>query len=120
LELKNPLVKSFQSFLFNNQIEIFEWKLALHVSKLSIHQTELNSPSTDWLVSWLREIIQKPDLNILETTYLENHRVERALAFLKSYEGKGKPIMYKWRFILYNLLPFSRTTFFIEFSILSY
>lgn len=58
LELKNPLVKSFQSFLFNNQIEIFEQKLALHFYKLSINQTELNSPYTDWLVSWLREIIQ--------------------------------------------------------------
>ena len=51
LELKNPLVKSFQSFLFNNQIEIFERKLALHFYKLSINQTELNSPYTDWLVS---------------------------------------------------------------------
>lgn len=30
LELKNRLVKSLQSFLFNNQIEIFERKLALH------------------------------------------------------------------------------------------
>ncbi len=28
LELKNPLIQSFQSFLFNNQIEIFEQKLA--------------------------------------------------------------------------------------------
>jgi len=105
LELKNPLVKSFQSFLFNNQIEIFERKLALHFYKLSINQTELNSPYTDWLVSWLREIIQKPDQNILETTYLENHRLLsfaereliynlfRLLAFLKSYEGKRKPIM---------------------------
>ena len=105
LELKNPLVKSFQSFLFNNQIEIFERKLALHFYKLSINQTELNSPYTDWLVSWLRKIIQKLDQNILETTYLENHRLLsfaereliynlfRVLAFLKSYEGKRKPIM---------------------------
>lgn len=73
LEWNNPFVKSFQSFLFKNQIEIFERKFALHFYKLSINQTELNSLSTDWLVSWLREIIQKPDLNILETTYLENH-----------------------------------------------
>ena len=46
-----------------------------NIYKLSINQTELNSPYTDWLVSWLREIIQKPDQNILETTYLENHRL---------------------------------------------
>ena len=100
LELKNPLVKSFQSFLFNNQIEIFERKLALHFYKLSINQIELNSPYTDWLVSWLREIRQKPDQNILETTYLENRRLLsfaereliynlfRVLAFLQSYKGK--------------------------------
>jgi hypothetical protein len=36
LELKNPLIKSFQIFLFNNQIEIFEQKLSLHFYKLSI------------------------------------------------------------------------------------
>lgn len=70
LELKNSLVKSFQSFLFNNQIEIFERKLALQFYKLSINQIELNSPYADWLVSWLRKIRQKPDQNILETTYL--------------------------------------------------
>ena len=60
LELKNSLVKSFQSFLFNNQIEIFERKLALHFYKLLINQIELNSSYADWLVSWLREIRQKP------------------------------------------------------------
>lgn len=105
LELKNPIVKSFQRFLFNNQIEIFERKLALHFYKLSINQIELNSSYADWLVSWLREIRQKPDQNILETTYLENHRLLsfaekqliynlfRVLAFLQSYKGKGKRIM---------------------------
>jgi hypothetical protein len=48
----------------------------------------------------VKEIIQKPDLNILETTYLENHRLLsfaereliynlfRVLAFLQSYKGK--------------------------------
>lgn len=105
LELKNPLVKSFQSFLFNNQIEIFERKLALHFYKLSINQILLNSCYTDWLVSWIREIYKKPDHNILETTYLENHRLLsfdereliynlfRVLSFLKSYQGKREPIM---------------------------
>jgi len=104
LELKNQLVKSFQNFLFNNQIEIFERKLALHFYKLSIKQTELNSCYTDWLVSWIREIYQKPDHNILETTYLENHRLLsfaereliynlfRVLSFLRSYQGKREPI----------------------------
>ena len=72
MELKNSLVKSFQSFLFNNQIEIFERKLALHFYKLSINQIKLNSSYADWLVSWLKKIRQKPDQNILETTCLKN------------------------------------------------
>lgn len=73
LELKNPLIKSLQSFLFNNQIEIFEQKLALHFYKLSINQTPLNSCYTDWLVSWIKKIYKKTKQNILQTTYLENH-----------------------------------------------
>jgi hypothetical protein len=104
LELKNPLVKSFQSFLFNNQIEIFERKLALHVYKLSINQIQLNSCYTDWLVSWIRQILKKPEQNILETTYLKNHRflsfdereliynLFRVLVFLRSYQGKRQTI----------------------------
>ena len=68
LELKNSLVKSFQSFLFNNQIEIFEQKLALHFYKLSINQIQLNSCYTDWLVSWIRQIYKKPESNILKVT----------------------------------------------------
>ena len=97
LELKNPLIKSFQSFLFHNQIEIFEQKLVLHFYKLSINQIQL--------VSWIREISKKLEHNILETTYLENHRLLsfhereliynlfRVLSFLKSYEGKSQPTM---------------------------
>jgi hypothetical protein len=104
LELKNPLLKSFQSFLFNNQIEIFERKLALHFYKLSINQIQLNSCYTDWLVSWTRQIVKKPEQNILETTYLENHRflsfdereliynLFRVLVFLRSYQGKRQTI----------------------------
>jgi hypothetical protein len=105
LELKNPLIKSFQSFSFNNQIEIFERKLALHFYKLSINQIQLNFCYTDWLVSWIREISKKPEYNILETTYLENHRLLsfdereliynlfRVLSFLQSYQGKRETIM---------------------------
>jgi len=104
LELKNPLVKSFQSFLFNNQIEIFERKLALHFYKLSINQIQLTSCYTDWLVSWIRKISKKPEQNILETTYLENpgllsfnereliYNLFRVLSFLPSYQGKREPI----------------------------
>ena len=112
LELKNPfrseatsLVQSFQSFLFNNQIEIFEQKLALHFYKLSINQIKLNSCYTDWLVSWIRGISQKPDQNILETTYLENkidisfaekeliYNLFRVLYFLQSYKDKMEKLI---------------------------
>jgi hypothetical protein len=107
LDLKNPLIKSFQSFLFNNQIEIFERKLAFHFYKLSINQIQLNSCYTDWLVSWIREISKKPEHNILETTYLENPRLLsfgereliynlfRVLSFLQSYQGKREPKCYR-------------------------
>ena len=105
LELKNPLVKSFQSFLFSNQTEIFERKLILHFYKLSINQTELNSCYTDWLVAWIREISKNPGHNNLETSYLKTKRLFsfaerkliynlfRFLSFLQSYEGKRKPIL---------------------------
>ena len=105
LELKNPLVQSFQSFLFNNQIEIFEQKLALHFYKLSINQIKLNSCYTDWLVSWIRGISQKPDQNILETTYLETkidisfaekeliYNLLRVLYFLQSYKDKMEKLI---------------------------
>jgi hypothetical protein len=105
LELKNPIVKSFQRFLFNNQIEIFERKLVLHFYQLSTNRIQLTSCYSDWLVSWLRQIALKPDSNILGITYLENYKslsfakreliynLFRVLSFLQSYEGKREPII---------------------------
>ena len=105
LELKNPIVKSFQRFLFNNQIEIFERKLVLHFYQLSTNRIQLTSCYSDWLVSWLRQIALKPDSNILGITYLENYKslsfakreliynLFRVLSFLQSYKGKREPII---------------------------
>ena len=105
LELKNQLVKSFQIFLFNNQIEIFEHKLALHFYKLSTNQIELNSCYTDWVVTWIREVSEKPGQDVLKTTYLETKTVNsfdemqliynlfRVLSFIQSYKRKREKII---------------------------
>ena len=47
LELKNELVKSFQEFLFANQIEEFEDRLSQHFLKQSVKYLVLNFCYTD-------------------------------------------------------------------------
>jgi len=59
LELKNKSVKSFQQFLFNNQIEEFEDRLTQHFFKQSSQNFDLNFCSTDWLVKFARKTIKK-------------------------------------------------------------
>jgi len=59
LELKNKLVKSFQQFLFDNQIEEFEDRLTQHFFKQSIQNFGLNFCYTDWLAKFLRKVVQK-------------------------------------------------------------
>ena len=71
LELKNELVKSFQEFLFANQIEEFEDRLSQHFLKQSFKYLVLNFCYTDWLVKLLRKIVQRPKFNPgLVTDYL--------------------------------------------------
>lgn len=71
LELKNELVKSFQEFLFANQIEEFEDRLSQHFLKKSVKYLVLNFCYTDWLVKLLRKIVQRPKFNPgLVTDYL--------------------------------------------------
>ena len=71
LELKNELVKSFQEFLFANQIEEFEDRLSQHFLKQSVKYLVLNFCYTNWLVKLLRKIVQRPKFNPgLVTDYL--------------------------------------------------
>jgi hypothetical protein len=71
LELKNELVKSFQEFLFANQIEEFEDRLSQHFLKQSVKYLVLNFCYTNWLVKLLRKIVQRPKFNpSLVTDYL--------------------------------------------------
>jgi hypothetical protein len=100
LELKNELVKSFQNFLFNNPIEVFEHKLALHFYKLSINQIALNYCYTDWLVSWIREVSEKQGLDGLESKMVNSldemqliYNLFRVLSFIQPYKDKGERIL---------------------------
>ena len=71
LELKKEGIKSFQEFLFANQIEEFEKRLTKHFFNLSGKYFVLNFCYTDWLAKTLRKIIKKPKLNSdLITDYL--------------------------------------------------
>ena len=73
LELTNKLVKSFQSFLFNNQIEEFEDRLTQHFFKQSTQNFGLNFCYTDWLANFLRKLGPKTKFNPGRVTdYLEN------------------------------------------------
>jgi len=73
LELKNELVKSFQKFLFDNNIEVFEHKLTLHFYQRSFDSIILNNCYTDWLLDWLRKSSEKQGLTGLRTSYLESN-----------------------------------------------
>jgi hypothetical protein len=71
LELKKEGIKSFQEFLFANQIEEFEKRLTKHFFNQSGKYFVLNFCYTDWLAKTLRKIIEKPKLNSgLVTDYL--------------------------------------------------
>ena len=48
LELKNQLIKSFQKFLFKNDIEEFEGRLVEHFYKYSKKSFVLDTYYTDW------------------------------------------------------------------------
>jgi hypothetical protein len=76
LELKNQLVKSFQEFLFVNQIEEFEDRLSQHFLKQSVKYLVLNFCYTDWLAKLLRKIVQRPKFNPgLVTDYLDKSKL---------------------------------------------
>ena len=104
LELKNQLVKSFQQFLFANQIEEFEGRLVEHFYKHSKKSFVLDSCYTDWLRIGLRKIvsIQKSEspLNFLVNSYLRKENLD---SFLKK----------KQFFNLLQFLSFLRT---LEYS----
>lgn len=73
MELKNKSVKSFQQFLFDNQVEEFEDRLTRHFFKQSSQNFDLNFCYTDWLAKFSRKVIKKPKFKSgLVTDYLEN------------------------------------------------
>ena len=67
------MVKSFQQFLFDNQIEEFEDRLTQHFFKQSSQNFGLNFCYTDWLAKFSRKVVQKTKFKPgLITGYLEN------------------------------------------------
>ena len=84
LELKKEGIKSFQEFLFANQIEEFEGRLVEHFYKYSKKYFVLDSYYTDWLRIGLRKIfsIKKSEnrLNSLVNSYLKKESLD---SFLK-------------------------------------
>ena len=104
LELKGQLVKSFQQFLFANQIEEFEGRLVEHFYEYSRKYFVLDSYYTDWLRIGLRKIfsIKKSEnrLNSLVNSYLRKESLD---SFLKK----------KKFFKLIQFLSFLRT---LEYS----
>lgn len=104
LELKNELVKSFQQFLFANQIEEFAGRLMEHFYKHFKKSFVLDSCFTDWLRIGLRKIVSiqksKSPLNSLVNSYLREEGLD---SFLKK----------KQFFKLIQFLSFLRT---LEYS----
>ena len=100
LELKKEGIKSFQQFLFDNQIEEFEDRLTQHFFNQSGKYFVLNFCYTDWLAKLLRKIIERPKFNPgLVTDYLGKNglnsfaekeyffRVLQFLSFIRRFKG---------------------------------
>lgn len=93
LEIKKPVLKLFENFLFSNSIQEFEDKLTRHFYAHSKKILVLDDLYTDWLIDYFRKT-EKP-LNFLVTSYL----TETDLKNIKKSE-------FIFRFL--QLLSFSR------------
>ena len=72
LELKNPLLKSFQELLIDNRMPEFEHELSKQFYSQSFGSLNLNSSYTDWLLHWYRKFYNTQKINGFTTTYLKN------------------------------------------------
>lgn len=127
LELKNKLVKAFQQFLFDNQIEEFEDRLTQHFFKQSSQNFGLNFCYTDWLAKVSRKVVQKTKFKSgLVTDYLENihfksfaqkdylFRFFQFLTFIRRFKGvkqyNGDQVYYLITFPVSDFLQFTSFT----------
>lgn len=63
--------KLLEELFMDNSIQQFEHELIKEYYSYSFRSLTLNSPYTDWLLYWYRNLYQKPNLNGFITTYFK-------------------------------------------------
>ena len=99
LEVKKDVIKSFQQFLFNNQVEEFEKRLTQHFFNQSKKNFGLNFYYTDWIRDFYRKLSDTREFNAgLVTDYIKQTKCDsldervflfrflQFLSFIKSLE----------------------------------
>lgn len=105
LEVKKDVIKSFQQFLFNNQIEEFEKRLTQHFFNQSKQNFGLNFYYTDWVRDFYRKLSDRREFNAgLVTDYIKQTKFDsldetmflfrflQFLSFIRRFEGKKECI----------------------------
>ena len=101
LEVKKDIIKSFQQFLFNNQVEEFEKRLTQHFFDQSKTLFGLNFYYTDWIRDFYRKLSDTREFNAgLVTDYIKQTKCDsldetmflfrflQFLSFIRKFEGK--------------------------------
>jgi hypothetical protein len=101
LEVKKDVIKSFQQFLFNNQVEEFEKRLTQHFFNQSKKNFGLNFYYTDWIRDFYRKLSNTREFNAgLVTDYIKQTKCDsldetvflfrflQFLSFIRKFEGK--------------------------------
>lgn len=101
LEVKKDVIKSFQQFLFNNQVEEFEKRLTQHFFNQSKKNFGLNFYYTDWIRDFYRKLSDTREFNAsLVTDYIKQTKCDsldetvflfrflQFLSFIRKFEGK--------------------------------
>ena len=97
-ELKHRQTKLVQEYLFNNQLDIFEYQLVIEYFRYSGQVLCSNYQYTDWIIDFQRRYQGYPKVRSLVTRYLENQMMKdqkdeerlfhllQFLSFLRSLE----------------------------------
>ena len=97
LELKHRQTKLVQDYLFNNQLDVFEYELALQYFKYSERVLRSEYSYTDWILDFQRRYQAATAFRPLVTSYIENQ-------VIKNQEEEER---------LFHLLQFLSLTIFI-------
>ena len=101
MKIKKDIIKSFQQFLFNNQVEEFEKRLTQHFFDQSKKNFGLNFYCTDWIRDFYRKLSDTRKFNAgLVTDYIKQTKCDsldervflfwflQFLSFIRKFEGK--------------------------------